>query len=152
MRNRHHVLDVHDVKSLQQFLHGFFACMGHFLKIPCPSKTFLLPICFVCACLLSLLWSSNISTLCMLLITHLEDVFLKPVLLEKSRLLFFHIFCKFCARYFLCFAYKSLLKIFSPSSMVVYGWLLEASEDVHKTKKLGINGHNNISKGHQLPM
>ena len=41
---------------------------------------------------------------------------------------------------------------YSPSSMVVYGWLLEASEDVHKTKKLGINGHNNISKGHQLPM
>ena len=28
----------------------FFACMGHFSKIPCPSKTFLLPICLLCAC------------------------------------------------------------------------------------------------------
>ena len=28
----------------------FFASMGHFWKIPCPSKTFLLPICLLCAC------------------------------------------------------------------------------------------------------
>ena len=28
----------------------FFAWMGHFWKIPCPSKTFLLPICLLCAC------------------------------------------------------------------------------------------------------
>ena len=28
----------------------FFACMGHFWKIPCPSKMFLLPICLLCAC------------------------------------------------------------------------------------------------------
>ena len=50
-------------------------------------------------------------------------------------------------------SYERILTNFNtPSSMVVYGWLLEASEDVHKTKKLGINGHNNISKGHQLPM
>ena len=27
----------------------FFACMGHFWKIPCPSKTFFLPICLLCA-------------------------------------------------------------------------------------------------------
>ena len=28
----------------------FFACMGHFWKIPCLSKTSLLPICLLCAC------------------------------------------------------------------------------------------------------
>ena len=28
----------------------FFACMGHFWKIPCPSKMFLLPMCLLCAC------------------------------------------------------------------------------------------------------
>ena len=39
----------------------------------------------------------------------------------------------------------------SPSLVVLYRWLVEFPEDVHKTKKLGINGHNNISKGHQLP-
>ena len=30
--------------------YDFFACMGHFQKIPCPSKMFLLPICLLCAC------------------------------------------------------------------------------------------------------
>ena len=44
------------------------------------------------------------------------------------------------------------INIYSPSLVVLYRWLVEFLEDVHKTKKLGINGHNNISKGHQLPM
>ena len=39
----------------------------------------------------------------------------------------------------------------APSLVVLYRWLVEFPEDVHKTKKLGINGHNNISKGHPLP-
>ena len=45
-------------------------------------------------------------------------------------------------------------KVYAPSVAVYCRWLLEASEDVHKTKKLGlgINGHINISEGHQLPM
>ena len=39
---------------------------------------------------------------------------------------------------------------YTPLLVVLYRWLVEFPEDVHKTKKLGINGHNNISKGHQL--
>ena len=40
---------------------------------------------------------------------------------------------------------------YTPSLVVLYRWLLEASEDVHKTKKLGINGNIDVSERHQLP-
>ena len=32
--------------------------------------------------------------------------------------------------------------ISAPSLVVLYSWLVEFPEDVHKTKKLGINGNN----------